>query len=50
MTEPASAEQSATPEQLAELKELASAAGEDVPEGMLASEAAQRIVELRSAG
>jgi len=40
----------ATPEQLEELRALAAAAGEEVPDGIRAAEAAQRIVELRSAG
>jgi hypothetical protein len=37
----------ASEEQLAELRALAG--DEDIPNGMLASEAAQRIVELKSA-
>lgn len=51
MTEPSGNEQQrATPEQLEELRSLADAAGEDVPAGITASEAEQRITELRSAG
>jgi len=38
----------ATPEQLDELRSL-TGPGEDLPDGMRAHEAAQRIVELRSA-
>jgi hypothetical protein len=48
MTDQTSPDEMATPEQLAELRTLADAAGEDVPAGIRASEAAQRIVELRS--
>lgn len=48
MSEPDPDAQMATPEQMAELRELAGSAGEDVPDGMRAAEAAQRIVELRS--
>lgn len=40
----------ATPEQMEELRSLAEAAGEEIPSAMRESEAAQRIVELRSAG
>ena len=39
----------ATDAQLEQLRALAGTA-EDIPDGMLASEAAQRIVELKSAG
>ncbi|MEP6852915.1 MAG: hypothetical protein ABJA87_09695 [bacterium] len=45
MSEPE--EQMASEEQLQELRSLAG--DEDIPDGMRASEAAQRIVELRSA-
>ena len=37
----------ATSEQLEELRRLASAAGEEIPEGITATEAQQRLVELR---
>lgn len=47
--QPTADEQMATPEQLEELRALAGAAGEEVPDGMRAAEAAQRIEELRSA-
>ncbi len=50
MTEHESPDDLATPEQLEELRSLAAAAGEEVPAGIRAAEAAQRIVELRSAG
>lgn len=50
MTKQDAAETPATPEQMKELRSLAAAAGEEVPEGIRAAEAAQRIVELRSAG
>ena len=46
MTQPD--DEMATPEQMKELRSLAGP-DEDIPEGMRASEAAQRIVELRSA-
>jgi hypothetical protein len=39
----------ATPEQLQELRALASATGEEIPDGMLAVEAEQRLVELKAA-
>lgn len=48
MTDAAS-EQLATPEQMDELRSLAGP-DEDIPDGMRAAEAAQRIVELRAAG
>ncbi|RJK96879.1 DUF3072 domain-containing protein [Vallicoccus soli] len=41
-------ERPAGAEQLAELRELAAAAGEEVPEGVRAAEADQRITELRA--
>jgi hypothetical protein len=50
MTESADLTDPQTPaseQQLTELRALAG--GEDIPDGMLASEAAQRIVELKSA-
>ena len=50
VTEHDSPDDLATPEQLEELRSLAAAAGEEVPPGIRAAEAAQRIVELRSAG
>ena len=46
MTQPD--DEMATPEQMEELRSLAGP-DEDIPEGMRASEAKQRIVELRSA-
>ncbi len=46
MTEPEMAK--ATPEQEAELSRLADAAGEEIPGGMRAAEAAQRIEELKA--
>ena len=49
MTEHDASDDLATPEQLAELSSLAAAAGEEVPAGIRAAEAAQRIVELKSA-
>jgi len=42
-------DQLATPEQLEELRSLAARAGEEVPADLRAAEAAQRIVELRTA-
>ena len=49
MTDQDSAEeQMATPEQMEQLQTLAAATGEEVPATMRASEAAQRIVELRA--
>ena len=48
MTTPSSAEQPASPDQLAELKSLAEGAGEEVPDGITAAEAEQRLVELRA--
>jgi len=50
MTEHDASQALATPEQLEELRSLAAAAGEEVPAGIRAAEAAQRIVELKSAG
>lgn len=51
MTTPSNPEQQrATPEQLEELRSLAASAGEEVPDGLTASEAEQRLVELRAAG
>lgn len=47
--DPTGAEAPATADQLAQLRSLAGD-HDDIPEGMLASEAAQRIVELKSAG
>ncbi|WP_165865625.1 DUF3072 domain-containing protein [Vallicoccus soli] len=50
MSEPSTPadERPAGAEQLAELRELAAAAGEEVPEGVRAAEADQRITELRA--
>jgi len=48
MSEQPADEQMATPEQLEELRSLAG--DEDIPAGMRAAEAAQRIAELRAAG
>lgn len=51
MTTPSTPEeQRATPDQLAELRTLAADAGEELPEGMTAVEAEQRLVELRGRG
>lgn len=50
MTEHDASQDLATPEQLEQLRSLAAAAGEEVPAGIRAAEAAQRIVELQSAG
>ncbi len=50
MTTSDSEEQRATPEQLDELRSLAAAAGEEVPNGITSTEAEQRLVELRAAG
>ncbi len=50
MTEHDATQDLATPEQLDELRSLAAAHGEEVPAGIRAAEAAQRIVELKSAG
>ena len=50
MTEHDASQALATPEQLEELRSLAAAAGEEVPAGIRAAEAARRIVELKSAG
>ena len=44
----ATEERMATPEQMEQLRTLAAGTGEDVPETMQASEASQRIVELRA--
>ncbi len=42
-------EQLASSEQMDELRRLASAAGEEVPDTLRSAEAAQRITELRAA-
>jgi hypothetical protein len=42
-------EQLASSEQMDELRRLASAAGEEVPDGLRAAEVTQRITELRAA-
>lgn len=47
MTSAGPENEKATPEQLDELQRLAAAAGEEIPEGITATEAAQRLVELR---
>ena len=44
----ATEERMATPEQMEQLRSLAAATGEEVPDDMRASEASQRIVELRA--
>ena len=49
MTESNDAEaQMATPEQMEQLRTLAAATGEEVPETMRSAEARQRITELRA--
>ena len=48
MTEDDVEEQMATPEQMEQLRALAAGTGEEVPDTMRASEATQRITELRA--
>ena len=50
MTEQTTPDGEATPEQMEQLRALAVDTGEEVPETMRASEASQRIVELRATG
>ncbi len=48
MSEPTDQDGSATPTQMEELRQLAAAAGEAVPDDLPAAEADQRITELRA--
>ena len=48
MTEQTTPDGEATPEQMEQLRALAADTGEEVPETMRASEASQRIIELRA--
>jgi hypothetical protein len=48
MTEQATPDDQATPEQMEQVRTLAADTGEEVPETMRTSEASQRIVELRA--
>lgn len=50
MTEQATPDGQATPEQMEQLRALAADTAEEVPETMRTSEVSQRIVELRAAG
>lgn len=48
MSEPTEPDAAATPTQMEELRQLALAAGETVPDELPAAEAAQRLTELRA--
>lgn len=48
MTESVEPKDAATPTQMEELRQLAAAAGETVPDELPEAEAAQRLVELRA--
>lgn len=48
MNQPTEPDDAATPTQMEELRQLALAAGETVPDELPAAEAAQRITELRA--
>ena len=48
MSEPTEPDDAATPTQMEELRQLALAAGETVPDELPAAEAARRLTELRA--